>query len=76
MLPYLVLAWMGLVISVIYLIYIPIDWFGTGVLKNFFITLIDPKTEDEWKKVLAFIGLVYCVLWISVAISTGLFYFE
>lgn len=76
MLPYLVLAWIGLVICVIILISIPIDWFGSGYLKRFFINVLHPKTEDERRTAEAFLGFLYCVAWISFAISAGLFCFE
>lgn len=72
MLPYIVFLWMVIALFSFFLIFIPIDWFGSGLLKDLFIYSVKPETPEENEQYYQKWGVMYASLWIVVAVSTGM----
>lgn len=73
MLPYLICSWLGLGSLLILLLYIPIDWFSSGLFKEYIIASINPQYQDEKEYLLQIMGFLYVILWIFFALTAGLF---
>lgn len=53
-------------------IYIPIDWYGSGTLKDMIINGMDFPSEKEKKEFIQAMGTIYGVIWAGCAIAAGL----
>lgn len=73
MLPYLIFAWLGLSSVLICLLFIPIDWFSSGLFKTAIVASVDPENQDEKEYLLQIMGFLYVILWIFFALTAGLF---
>lgn len=71
MLPYIVLSWVGIVISCIMVIYLPIDYYGSGTLKDMIINAYDFANEKEKEEFIQALGTIYGVMWTGFAIGAG-----
>lgn len=72
MLPYIILSWICIFFCGLLLIYIPIDWFGSQMLKQKVFDFVQPRTETHWKLFLNVMGAIYTFVWIFYALVAGM----
>lgn len=73
LLPYIILTWISIFLLFVLLIYIPVDWFGDGIIKEKLIALLNSLNQAEKNEVIRILGIYYSVVWISIFLTSGKF---
>lgn len=73
--PHIVYSWIGIIIIILFAIYLPIDWFASKTLKDLIIQNTEFKNEIQKQDFVQMLGMIYCIAVIFLAILTGLYKF-
>lgn len=78
LLPYIIVTWICIVITIIFAIYLPIDWYILKILKNKIIYSYDYENEAQKEQYIKTLGIIYGVVFAMLATLDGLskFLFE
>lgn len=72
MLPYIVFSWIGVIVCLIMVIFLPIDWFGPSSLRDMIINNMHFDDEKQKKQFIESFGVFYGVTWAIFTIGAGL----